>query len=160
MKFLDDSLFFNQHMGRKLRPTANPRSTTQPLKRIAHENSYPWLDLRLTPWLAATLGLPKASLRVFQTCLTEIFNNIKDHSALDIGCIFVQHFPNIHVINISIADFGVGIPSTVRRVRPGLTDVRAIVAAVQPGFTSGTLPSNRGVGLHYLLSSVVLENKG
>jgi hypothetical protein len=44
LAFLDDSLFFQQHCGEKIRPTAAPRSTTRPLIRIAHKDSHAWLE--------------------------------------------------------------------------------------------------------------------
>jgi anti-sigma regulatory factor (Ser/Thr protein kinase) len=160
LKFLDDSLFFQTHVGKKLRPMSSPRPTTRPLQEIAHQDSRAWLDLRLMPWLSSTIDYTRASLHVFQTCIAEIFNNIRDHSEMDIGCIFVQHFPNKQRVNISIADFGVGIPNTVRKVQPGLTDVRAIIQAVQQGFTASSSPGNRGIGLDYLLNAVVRQNEG
>jgi anti-sigma regulatory factor (Ser/Thr protein kinase) len=160
LRYLDDSLFFYMHARQKLKPASTPRSTTQPLQKITHEKSHAWLDQHLIPWISLRIGYTRASLLVFQTCMAEIFNNIKDHSALDIGCIFVQHFPNLEKVSISIADFGNGIPNTVRNINPDLDDFAAIMQAVQLGFTSGSLPTNRGIGLDYLLQSVVLHNRG
>ena len=68
LAFLDDALFFEQHCGRKVHAFAAPRRTTQPLRRIAHSESYSWLELTLTPWLAASLGTTEASLYVLQAC--------------------------------------------------------------------------------------------
>jgi hypothetical protein len=106
--FLDDSLFFEQHMGRKLRPFASPRATTRPLVRIAHKDSHAWLEANLVPWLAGRLGISQASIYSFKACVSELFNNIKDHTQFDIGSIFVQHFPAERGVMISISDFGVG----------------------------------------------------
>jgi hypothetical protein len=36
LRFLDDSLFFEQHCGKKIWAEASPRSTTRPLVKIAH----------------------------------------------------------------------------------------------------------------------------
>lgn len=97
--------------------------------------------------------------------LSELFNNIVDHTRHDIGCIFSQHFPNGvfpngNCLETALADFGVGIPETVRRVRPGLTDSDAILLAVEDGFTSRSLPTNRGAGLNYLLRIATVQNGG
>lgn len=89
-----------------------------------------------------------------------MFNNIKDHSTLEIGSIFTQHFPNMHRVGIAVADFGCGIPTSVRSVQPGLSDNEAIKKAVDPNFTARTTPGNQGVGLDYLLQAAVINNGG
>ncbi len=91
--YLDDSLFFEQHCGAKLRESAAPRGTTCPLEKIAHRDSHAWLGSELVPWLAMRLGITDASLYPFKACASELFNNIQDHTRYDIGSIFVQHFP-------------------------------------------------------------------
>jgi anti-sigma regulatory factor (Ser/Thr protein kinase)/anti-anti-sigma regulatory factor len=158
--FLDDALFFEQILGSKLRSSASPRSTTRPLQHITHEYSHSWLRANLVPWLAGKLGVTNASLYGFQVCVSEIFNNIKDHTHLDIGSIFVQQFPNLDRVNISVADFGRGIPDAVRASKPALNDAQAIVQAVEGGFTTKSTPRNRGAGLDYLLQTVVAGNGG
>ena len=160
LRFLDDSLFFEQHCGQKVRATASPRSTTQPLMRIAHKDSHAWLQTNLVPWLAERISITEASLYPFKVCISELFNNIKDHTVFDIGSIFAQHFPNERQVMISISDFGQGIPEKVREKVLGLSDSQAIVQAVQEGFTSKSTPGNQGVGLDYLLKTVVVANQG
>ncbi|WP_342148397.1 hypothetical protein [Methylorubrum sp. SB2] len=160
IRFLDDSLFFERFLGEKINPDACPRPTTQPLVEIANEYSHAWLRMTLMPWLTARLNMNEPSLAAFQVAASEIFNNIKDHSSIDIGSVFVQHFPQQKTVNISIADFGNGIPTTVRKVAPGITDEEAIVRAVQRGFTSQSVPGNRGAGLDFLLQTAVGTNEG
>ncbi|MGX1105474.1 ATP-binding protein [Bradyrhizobium elkanii] len=160
LRYLDDSLFFEQHCGQKIWEESAPRSTTRPLVRIAHEHSHNWLAMNLIPWLATRLGLTEASLYEVKTCLSELFNNIKDHTQFDIGSIFVQHYPNEQRVNISLSDFGLGIPAKVAETVPNLTDNEAIVRAVQEGFTSKSTPGNAGLGLDYLLKTVVGTNDG
>jgi anti-sigma regulatory factor (Ser/Thr protein kinase) len=160
LEYLDDSLFFEQHCGRKIRPNAAPRQTTRPLVRIAHEQSHDWLASNLIPWLANSLGLTEASLYELKTCLSELFNNIQDHTQFDIGSIFVQHYPNENRVSISLSDFGLGIPAKVKETVPNLSDSAAIIQAVQEGFTSRSTPGNAGLGLDYLLRTVVGTNNG
>jgi anti-sigma regulatory factor (Ser/Thr protein kinase) len=160
ISYLDDSLFFEQHLGRKLNEAASPRSTTRPLIKIAQPESHAWLDTNLVPWLAARLGITRASVGPFRASISELFNNIKDHTKLDIGSIFVQHFPRIDRIEIAVSDFGQGIPASIRAKLPDLTDGQAIRKAVEEGFTTQSLPTNRGAGLDYLLRVVVLGNGG
>jgi hypothetical protein len=160
VSYLDDSLFFEEHLGRKLNEAASPRRTTRPLVQIAQPESHAWLDTDLVPWLAARLEITRASLGTLRACVSELFNNIKDHTKLEIGSIFVQHFPNMDRIEIAVSDFGQGIPSSVRAKLPHLTDGQAIMKAVEEGFTTQSLPTNRGAGLDYLLRVVVLGNGG
>lgn len=160
LRYLDDSLFFEQHCGQKIRPCSSPRSTTKPLMRIAHSESHGWLEFTLVPWLASKLNLTEASLYTIKTCLSELFNNIKDHTRLEIGSIFVQHYPAENRINISLSDFGLGIPEKVREIEPNIEDGPAIVRAVQDGFTTKSTPGNAGIGLDYLLKTVIGTNEG
>ena len=160
IKYLDNSLFFEQHCGGKLSAKSAPRPTTRPLQRIAQQDSHAWLETNFVPWLAGRLGITQPSLYTFKACISELFNNIQDHTQYDIGSIFVQHFPNESKITISLSDFGLGIPQKVREKLPGLTDDAAIIQAVQDGFTSKSKPTNKGVGLDYLLQAVVLRNGG
>lgn len=158
--FLDDSLFFEQHLGKKVYPYSSPRGTTQHLRRVEHSESHSFIQMKLTPWLASTLGISKASLHPFQACLSEIFINIQDHSSRENGSIFAQHFPNLKRVKIAIADFGVGIPSNVEKVVRGLTDNQAIAKAVEVDFSTRSTPRNRGIGLDFLLQTVVCMNGG
>jgi hypothetical protein len=84
IKYLDDSLFFEQHCGQKISSTSCPRSTTRPLQRIAHKDSHAWLEADFVPWLAAQLGITQPSLYTFKACVSELFNNIQDHTRHDI----------------------------------------------------------------------------
>jgi anti-sigma regulatory factor (Ser/Thr protein kinase) len=162
MRYLDDSEFFKQHCGALVWPTSKPRVTTQPLIRIAHSHSHAWLDSTLVPWLASRTQKTKASFYMLKSCLSELFNNIQDHTRFDIGSIFVQHYPQIGKgeLKICIADFGLGIPEKVRETVPNLSDSDAVLQAVQEGFTSKSTPGNAGLGLDSLLKCVVGTNGG
>ena len=160
VRFLDDFLFFEQHLRRKLNGMARPRPTTRPLVHARHEQSQPEIRDHFVPWLTNRLGVSRATLHDLQVNLLELFNNIQDHSSLEIGCLFAQHFPNLNSVGVALADFGVGIPHAVRQVYPELNDNQAIIKAVQRGFTSGKKPRNMGEGLSLLLDTVVLRNGG
>ncbi len=160
IRYLDDSLFFEQTFGQKLRADASPRSTTQPLKKIAHKDIHQWLDFTLVPWLANRLSITKASLADIRSCISELFHNIEDHTQYDVGSIFVQHYPNQKRVTISLSDFGLGIPDKVREQVPGLSDPDAIKQAVQEGFTSKSRVTNKGLGLDSLLKTAVIRNGG
>jgi anti-sigma regulatory factor (Ser/Thr protein kinase) len=160
IRFLDDSLFFEQHCGEKIREDAKPRNTTQPLKKIAHKDIHQWLDFTLVPWLADRLSITKASLADIRSCISELFHNIEDHTEYDIGSIFVQHYPNEKRVTISLSDFGLGIPKKVGEIIPGLADSEAIEKAVEEGFTTKSRATNKGFGLDSLLKTAVIRNDG
>ncbi|SIS88919.1 hypothetical protein SAMN05421759_105138 [Roseivivax lentus] len=159
IRFLDDSQFFQQHLGRTLRDDCATRQTTQPLMEVRHQDSHGWIGFTLVPWLSACSGVPVEQMAEFRTCISELFNNISDHTELDVGSIFAQWYPQEHRLEMCLADFGSGIPATVGRVRENLTDEEAISLAFEDGFTSKSLETNQGVGLYYLQVHVV-QNLG
>jgi hypothetical protein len=160
LKFLDDSCFFEMYTGKRIFHDSSRRMTTFPLRQIRNEQSHALVSNELVPWLMSAIDINRSSLHTLKVCILEIFNNIKDHSTLDIGGIFAQHFPKEKDVTISIADFGKGIPATVRGRMLFLTDAEAIVKAIELGFTSRSTPRNRGAGLDFLLQTVVAENGG
>ncbi len=155
IKYLDDSGFFSQHLGHSLNENCSVRPTTKPLHQLQHSMSHSWIAMDLLPWLSSHSNVPIAELAEFKTCLSEVFNNIADHTALDVGSVFAQWYPQEEKLEIAIADFGIGIPETVRRVEPNHSDAAAILRAFDDGFSSQSTPQNRGAGLYYLLQNVL-----
>lgn len=158
--YLDDSMFFNRYLNKTLRQNARVRSTTRPLEHINYANSFQWLPTVFIPWLSSQLGISMSSLDEIKVSIEEIFNNIKDHSSENIGCIYAQHYPNMNRLKISISDFGIGIPSAVQNKYPSLTDKVALEKAIQEGFSTQSTPGNRGAGLTNILTSIIKVNKG
>ncbi|KIL72504.1 hypothetical protein [Bacillus badius] len=160
IKYLDDSLFFREHFNQTLAPNATPRLTTIPIQKVAYAHSLQWLDNKLAPWLSRCLNVDTSALHTIKMCIGELFNNIKDHSTENIGCLCAQHYPSKNEIKIAISDFGVGIPSNIRKVHNPKTDSEALELAIQDKVTSKTSPRNLGAGLHTLITNVVQQNKG
>jgi anti-sigma regulatory factor (Ser/Thr protein kinase) len=154
--YLDDALFFEQHLGRKLSPSSQQRPTTMPLRQLRHAESHAWLKMNMRAWLSSRTGYPRGAFDEIQVCISELFNNIRDHTQLEIGSIFAQHFPTKKEVRFAVADVGFGIPDTVRRKVQGLGDAAAIIQAVEEGFTTKSLPTNQGAGLAHLLRIAVL----
>ncbi|QAT66804.1 ATP-binding protein [Bacillus glycinifermentans] len=155
LKYLDDSMFFNRYLRKTLYNNSRVRKTTLELQNVTYSGSYQWLGSTFIPWLSKEMCLSQSSLDTIKMCFGEIFNNINDHAEENIGCIFAQHYPRINEIQISISDFGIGIPNTIRKVDPFLTDTEAIEKAVEEGYSSKSTPQNRGVGLSTLVKNVV-----
>jgi anti-sigma regulatory factor (Ser/Thr protein kinase) len=146
--------FLNNIQAQSFAPKARPRTTTLPLQRIAQAQSHMWLRTTFIPWLSSRSGIPATALGEVQVCIAELFNNILDHSELDRGSIFIQHFPRESQDTIAVSDFGRGIPEAVRTIHPHLSDVEAIIKACEEGFTSQSNMRNRGAGLPYLMDIV------
>ncbi|MCY7789109.1 ATP-binding protein [Bacillus inaquosorum] len=161
LKYLDDSMFFNRYVGEPLyEKNASVRNTTLELQNVTYGGSFQWLESKFTPWLAREMGyLRHETVEPIRMCFGEIFNNINDHAEENIGCIFAQHYPKNNQIQISISDFGIGIPNSIRKVDPFLTDSEALKKAVEEGYSSKSTPQNRGAGLSTLIKNVV-ENYG
>jgi anti-sigma regulatory factor (Ser/Thr protein kinase) len=160
VKFLDDSDFFSIFSKKKLSQSSRPRTTTIPLKLVKYDESYGWIENNLIFWLMQRLSLSKGALSNIKVCFAEIFNNIKDHSQNNIGCVFGQHFPGEHVVQIAISDFGVGIPHNVKKILPNLDDSNALLKATEEGFSTKSNIRNAGAGLDILIHNVALQNRG
>jgi hypothetical protein len=96
--------------------------------------------------------------------MAEIYVNAFEHGKSPIGVFACgQHFPKNRELNLTIVDFGVGIPSNVRlfqanKFRPEqLPASKCLEWAFQPG--TSTQPGGRGIGLD-LLHSFVGQNGG
>ena len=159
LKFMDDSNFFKEILGKTLRENASPRDTTIPIRMVEHKESYHWVENSCINWIAKRTNRNPESLAELKLCLYELFNNIKDHSSVNSGCIFTQFYPRKDKVSIALADFGIGIPNRVRTVCPNLSDTEAVLRALEEGFTTKTSHRNRGVGLH-LLAQTVTNNEG
>jgi hypothetical protein len=160
LRYLSDAQFFLSHPGAQYEQTGIRRPTTCPLIDVKYERSQAWIRQTFIPWVTSQAYVAEASLYGLQSSMAEIFNNIQDHSRYDIGSIFGQYFPNERSIKIAVSDMGIGIPNTVRRKSPQLTDPSAIVEAVKVGFTTKSVPTNSGMGLDQLLRAVVMELGG
>jgi anti-sigma regulatory factor (Ser/Thr protein kinase) len=159
-KFLDDSMFFKEHLGEMISERSQVRSTTLPLMQVNAEKPMDWLINEFIPWLSRQLGVQADRLETIRVCMEEILNNIRDHADKVTGCIFAQYIPANHEVLISISDFGVGIPYNVQKAFPSMTDNEAIRKSVERGFSTLSRPHNRGVGLDNLIHNVVINGKG
>lgn len=159
IRYLDDSQFFHRYM-RSLSSSSNIRTTTKPLEVLNKAQGFGWLGNDLSNWLTANTGKPKSSFRPLLSGAQEIFHNIHDHSGIDIGSVFAQHFPQEKRLYLSISDIGVGIPENIRRFSQeyrNISDYDAIGKACEYGFTTSSRPGNAGRGLADLLDFVTLD---
>ena len=158
--YLDDSGFFLAYLGASLREGASLRSSTAPMQRVAHAESYFWIENRFAHWLARQLLCESAELASVHACMKEIFNNIDNHSGERVGCAVMQHFPNRNEVVIAVADFGVGIPTAIRRTEAVSDDGDALLKASTLGVTSRSTRGNQGIGLDHIIRVIANTNKG
>lgn len=104
--------------------------------------------------MSGVLGVPNGALASIRSCVGEVFNNIADHSTLNVGFAHIQHYPRMDEVRVTVSDFGRGIPNTIRDWLPNLNDVQAILRATQAGVTAQTTPRNKGLGLDLLITRV------
>ena len=165
MRYLRDAGFFALYGAEDRFPTGDLRKTTFPIALAGHTQRFDLLDNGLLPWLASRANAGAEPLADLKGQLLEIFNNIHDHSGEKTGCFFAQHYPHwggadspqgLGAIHVGASDFGIGIPASVRGVRPDLpSDIDCLVLACQDGFSARTTPRNRGAGLAHLVRNVV-----
>ena len=130
------------------------------LKLVEYARSHSYLENDLIPWLANTLNQDVRALSMLKVCFEEIFNNIQDHSTVNVGCCCAHYDRLAKKITICMSDFGVGIPEKVKsKIKIG-SDQAAIAMACQQGFTTRSTPGNMGAGLHVLIQNVVAKNSG
>ena len=107
------------------------------------------------PTMSAGLG------RVFKQSIFEVFQNAVTHSNSQLG-VFVcgQFYPNLQRLDLTIADAGVGIRTSVRNyLKRKVSSVDAIRWALQEGNTTKRGAQPGGVGLK-TLKEFVLRNEG
>ena len=155
IQYLDDCGFFKRYLEYPLRSSASVKSTTIPCEPITHDRGFGWIENRLSPWLSYAFDLPQSELASVRTCVKEIWNNVADHSSVATGFVHAQHYPNVHQLRITLSDFGLGIPHTIKRVYGSMTDQDAIELATRDGVTSRSKMNNMGVGLSYLVDTIL-----
>src|SRR5690606_20492071 len=115
-----------------------------------------------------------SDLLILQANLEEVFNNIFDHANSPVdGFVSSQYFPNKNIITCSICDIGTGIAAKVNedRLKKGeeqLLDSQALLKATQKGYSTKSIPQNKGLGLDNILdiprnkqgSVTIISNKG
>lgn len=109
-------------------------------------------------------GIPRMSEAMgkrFRQSVFEVFQNAVIHSESKVGLFICgQFYPTWQRLDLTIADAGIGIRTSVRRqLGPKVTSVEAIRWALQEGNTTKSRGQPGGVGLKFLKDFIEL-NKG
>lgn len=103
---------------------------------------------------------PRVDFYPLYVTLSELFNNILDHSISQVsGYTTCQFYPNLNKLRIAVCDLGIGIPTAVnnflsKEANESLSSVDALKKAFENGFSTQSTPRNRGYGLSTLKSIV------
>ncbi|EEJ1212788.1 ATP-binding protein, partial [Listeria innocua] len=160
MQFLNDIEFFSEYMDVEISEPLGKRRNTCPLELINYKDSVNWVRNSFIPWIGGILNVNVADLDYLQISLEEIFNNIADHSTVRTACISAQYFPRAEEIKICVSDFGVGIPASLRKKFPDLSDSELMKKATDFGVSSENQPHNRGAGIGNIIKAITNDNLG
>jgi Histidine kinase-, DNA gyrase B-, and HSP90-like ATPase len=96
--------------------------------------------------------------------LSELFNNIIDHSASPVsGFTTCQFYPQNHRLKIAVCDFGIGIPTLINRFlieqgQQNISSISALKKAFENSFSTKSSPRNKGFGLNTLKTIIKNSN--
>lgn len=142
--------------------TASKNSTTLCLWKISPKMIYDYSSYAKNYFMNKFLN--GKDLISLSSNLDEVFNNIFDHAQSKVsGYIMTQYFPNLNKLSFSVCDFGIGIPNCINQFRKnnlesGLTDGKALEAAMKLGFSVKSIPQNRGLGLNNVVDFIDNSN--
>ena len=141
------------------------RGNSIPFREDKQQNPHGFIEYLSELWLGRGWVNISPLLRdAIAGRVAEIYLNAFEHSSSPVGVMTCgQHFPKNRRLNLTIVDFGVGIPSNVRLFHAGKIQPEKLPAskcmewAFQPG--TSTQPGGRGIGLD-LLHEFVRQNGG
>ena len=117
---------------------------------------YKWLG---RGWVNISLSLRDA----IAGQVSELYSNALEHSFSTIGVFSCgQHYPRAKTLHLSVIDFGIGIPASIRSLpaNVSLSTVEALAWSLQSGTTTKQASNvSRGLGLN-LLQNFVANNHG
>lgn len=94
--------------------------------------------------------------------VSEVYLNAAEHSQSPIGVFSCgQHYPRMGKLHLTVIDFGIGIPTSVRSLpkNASLDSAKALEWAFQSGTTTKQHGVSRGLGLS-LLQDFITKNHG
>lgn len=88
----------------------------------------------------------------FEWCISEVMDNVIQHSGANVGYFMVQYVPNERLLKTSVFDLGMGICATLRESRFSPANAEdAVRLAVEPNVTSGNGQGNGLFGLREIV---------
>lgn len=89
-----------------------------------------------------------------QSILEACYNSL-DHANADGNAFsFIKYDSENLFLEIAVCDFGIGIPNSVRKICPDLSDEQCLIKAMDVNFSTKSKPYNAGKGLDIIRASV------
>lgn len=147
-QYLNDIGFYNEfNIGSDVK--VNPRSTSIQIKRLEpHSLDYSYI-LSLINHIGLELSLSEDIKLDIRNNIIELITNSSDHSKCAFGCyVCAQTYPNMKEIELSIMDFGIGIPANLMPKYTHLQrDDQAVSYSIEEGISSRKGKVAKGTGL-------------
>lgn len=159
-KYLDDIGFYKEfQIGSSQNILVSPRSTSVVLKKLDRLNMS-YIE-SLIHWLGRDLTISQGTKDLINESIIEIITNALDHSSCPFGCyICAQTYPKLKEMELSIMDFGFGIPHNLRPIYPHLkNDAEAVNYSTLEGVSSRKGKGAKGTGLS-TLKELIIINEG
>lgn len=135
-------LFINANWAHTIDPANHRRSSYRgyvnlPVIRYQSHDDQPGVINRLVESILSSVpGIAREDLAAVEWSLNEVTDNVLVHAqASEGGFVQLSNFGARRRVEFSVADAGVGIPSTLRQRFPGLTDPELIEKATKEGVT-------------------------
>lgn len=159
LNYLADSWFFIRKFNKEAVKKPSNLPTLLPLQEINFSKIFSWKNYQLDFWLKQNTK-SSSSFSNIKTVVEETYNNIKDHSTEEVGCIFGQFYPRKGELVLCISDFGIGIPNSLKKICPDLKDNELLEKSIIEGISTQTTPRNRGAGLSNIIRSATKKGIG
>ena len=97
-------------------------------------------------------------LGMLNLCLSELINNVYNHSHSTIGAyVFAQYYSKTNEIKLAVSDLGIGIPMSVNTYKKvlgekELSSRECVIWALKEDMTTKSIPRNKGKGLDNIKS--------
>ena len=148
-------LFINANWAWLLEPRTyeeNKRYTgsrVQALRFSDVESLASHIDRIVSAMLGAIGGISREQFAAAEWSLNEIADNVLMHARSDVGGFLQLDFRQgpRKGIEFVVADAGIGVPTTLREAKPGISDEEALEIAVKEGVTRNP-QTNQGNGLY------------
>jgi len=129
--------------------------TAMPIRRVDRETMYAYVDATEAYMKNICLG---KDLQMLNHCLSELINNVYDHSNSKIDAyVFCEYYPLFNIIRVAVSDLGIVIPNSVknylkRENKIELGEKECVKWALEENRTVKSSPHNMGKGLDNLNS--------
>jgi len=121
-----------------------------PIRRVERETMMQYIDFTQQYF---SFICKNRDLSMLNLCLSELINNVYDHSHSPIGAyVFCKYYPKVNKIVLAVSDLGIGIPKSVNAFfkinkHELRSPIDCVKWALKENKTTLSIPQNAGKGL-------------